>query len=75
MKERPFPAFCGGIATGILIVVLYVIMFPKWSCAYNEGVRDTHKEAFANGLMAKEIDKDDKVIYRWVELHKLQEGE
>ncbi len=30
-----------------------------------------YKEAYANGLMTKEIDKNDIVVYRWIETHKL----
>ena len=31
-----------------------------------------HREAFEQGLMVKEIDHEtDKVIYRWIETHKL----
>lgn len=71
MKDESLPPFFGGIVMGMLAVALLVINFPKITCAYMEGVRDTQKEAFANGLMTKEIGKDDKVIYRWVETHKL----
>jgi hypothetical protein len=46
-------------------------LYPSVSYPYDKGVKDTHKEAFEMGLMKKEIDKDDKVIYRWSETHKL----
>ena len=38
---------------------------------YKKGVLDTHKEAYENGHMVKEITKDDKVIYRWKHLEKI----
>ncbi len=65
-------SFGMGILFGIGLLALLLSFYPQWSYPYNEGVRDAHKDAYANGLMTKEIDKDDKVIYRWVELHKLE---
>lgn len=36
------------------------------------GTERTHKEAYEHGLMVKEIDhENDKVVYRWIETHKL----
>lgn len=56
----------------ICILILYVIgLFPQYSSMYAAGVSDTHKEAFEMGLMTKEITADDKVIYRWIETHKI----
>lgn len=43
----------------------------KYSRPYRNGVEATHKEAFKQGLMTKEIGENDKVIYRWIETHKL----
>jgi hypothetical protein len=65
-------SFSLGVLCGIGLFTLLLGFYPQLSYPYNEGVRDAHKDAFANGLMTKEIDKDDKVIYRWVELHKLE---
>ena len=58
------------------IVTFFVVIlgiFPEYTSAYLLGVKDTHKEAYEQGLMVKEIDKDDKVIYRWIETHKMME--
>lgn len=64
------------IMVGLFAIIIFmgvmVGFFPKGTLPYKEGVKATHKEAFEHGLMVKEIDKDDKVIYRWIELHKLQ---
>lgn len=64
----PLEKFVG--ACLIIFVIVTIILFgfsPKYTLAYKLGVSDTHKEAFSKGLMAKEIDKDDKVIYKWIE--------
>lgn len=63
--------FCIGAVFGIALLIAVLRSFPSISYPYREGVKDTHKEAFEMGLMKKEIDKDDKVIYRWIETHKL----
>jgi len=65
----------GELFTLITIFILsfflgFMILFP--STMYKKGVKDTHREAFENGLMVKEISKDDKVIYRWIETHKME---
>ena len=59
----------GGFAVGMLSTALLFGALTKHTVFYKTGVRDTHKEAFENGLMTKSIDKDDKVIYNWIELH------
>ena len=53
--------------------VIFSLGFQTGSSAgKNIGERNTRIEAFENGLMTKEIDHEtDKVVYRWVELHKL----
>ena len=48
---------------GLLIAL--VILFEFFPKAYREGVLDTQKEAFEKGYTIKEINKDDKVIYKW----------
>ena len=53
------------------ILIFIVGLFPQFSSMYAAGVSDTHKEAFEMGLMTKEITADDKVIYRWIETHKI----
>jgi hypothetical protein len=62
------------VITMLVIGVFVVLMalFPEYSTMYKKGVKDTHREAFENGLMEKEISKDDKVIYRWIETHKME---
>jgi len=65
-----FVTLCLTIA--FLVIVVAYGFFPKRTGVYRLGVEDTHKEAFENGLMVKEIDKNDKVVYRWIELHKVQ---
>jgi hypothetical protein len=62
--------FCG-VWVVIIVIVAIVASLPSNERTYEQGVKDTHKEAHSHGLMTKEIDKDDKVIYRWVETHKL----
>lgn len=59
-----------GLFAIIIFLMVMIGFFPKGTLAYKEGVKDTHKEAFEHGLMVKEIDKDDKVIYLWIELPK-----
>lgn len=66
-NTNPF-YFIFGAMVGVLILGLFLSVT---NTTYRDGVKDTHKEAFEMGLMKKEIDKDDKVIYRWVETHKL----
>lgn len=61
------------MVVALLFVVVLHGFFPEKSGAYAKGVKDTHKEAYEHGLMEKEITKDDKVIYRWKELHKIGE--
>lgn len=61
--------FLTGLFFGVFLMVIALKVFPKTK-HYYDGVRDTHKEAFSKGLMTKEIDKNDKVIYRWIEDHK-----
>lgn len=63
--------FCAGSMFGIILLIGILSLYPSISYPYDKGVKDTHKEAFEMGLMKKEIDKDDKVIYRWIETHKL----
>ena len=63
--------FCAGSMFGIILLIGILSLYPSVSYPYDKGVKDTHKEAFEMGLMKKEIDKDDKVIYRWIETHKL----
>jgi len=59
-----------GIVVGVFIMFILLKIFPHTK-HYYQGIEDTHKEAFEHGLMVKEIDKDDKVIYRWKELHSI----
>ena len=65
---------------GLLFLVLFIMVFalvlkPEWTLAYKQGVRDTKREAFEQGFMVKEVDKEDNVIYRWIEPHKYNEKE
>ena len=54
-----------------MCLLLFIGLFPQYSSIYAAGVSDTHKEAFENGLMTKEVTADDKVVYRWIEAHKI----
>ena len=54
-----------------ICILIFIGLFPQYSSMYAAGVSDTHKEAFEMGLMTKEITADDKVIYRWIETHKI----
>ena len=55
----------------LLLVPTCLLIFIGLFSMYAAGVSDTHKEAFEHGLMTKEITADDKVIYRWIEIHKI----
>lgn len=70
MSESQLGYVCSFLL-GAFLIGLFVCSFPKGSSPYIDGVADTHKEAFKQGLMTKEITADDKVIYRWIETHKL----
>jgi len=54
-----------------MCLLLFIGLFPQYSSMYAAGVSDTHKEAFEMGLMTKKIIADDKVVYRWIETHKI----
>lgn len=54
-----------------ICILIFIGLFTQFSSMYAAGVSDTHKEAFEHGLMTKEITADDKVIYRWIETHKI----
>lgn len=77
INQREFEYFSLGISLGAILVLsvaaIISLGWPKATQLYREGVNDTHKEAFENGLMIKEVTKDDTVIYRWLELHKQPE--
>jgi hypothetical protein len=70
-KEYLYPAFVSGLVVGSLSLVLLMIALPKEFRIYQEGVRDTQREAYENGHMVKEVSKDDEVIYRWRHLEKI----
>jgi hypothetical protein len=54
-------------------ILLSLSIWPEYSKPYTQGVDSMKKEAFQRGFMTKEIDKDDKVVYRWLEPHKYNE--
>ncbi len=58
--------FLAGIGVGFALIMLLFTIFPKTK-HYHQGILETHKEAYSKGFMVKEIDKDDKVIYKWKE--------
>jgi hypothetical protein len=62
--------FFAGVWIVIVPLLACAAFLPPWP-TYEQGVKDTHKEAYEHGLMVKEIGKDDEVIYRWIETHKL----
>lgn len=70
-QDSPLACLGVGICLGMSILGLLVTFFPDSSYPYKKAIRDTHKEAFENGLMIKEISKDDQVIYRWIHIEKL----
>lgn len=53
------------LSIGMVILIISHGFFPKYTKAYKDGVVDTYKIAYEKGHMIKEIDKDDKVIYKW----------
>lgn len=65
-------AFITGILLGLILAVgICSVNGGKHTRNYLEGVKSVQKEAFEHGLMIKEVDKNDRVIYRWVETHKI----
>ena len=70
-QDSPLKCVAIGFCLGMGILAILMTFFPNNTRTYRQGVRDTHKEAFENGLMTKEITKDDKVIYRWIHTEKL----
>lgn len=62
-----FMAALLGAAITILIVTLPIIVWPEHTHLYKIGVKATYKEAYAKGFMRKEIDNEDKVLYKWIE--------
>lgn len=69
--EHPLVSFVGGLVIGAGALALIMSTWPTQFTIYHDGIRDTHKEAYENGHMVKEITKDDKVIYRWKHLEKI----
>lgn len=59
------------LIVSLVLICIWFGFFPEYTAMYEKGVKDTHKEAFEKSLMIKEIDKDDRVIYKWIETHKL----
>lgn len=65
--EQTFSIIC---LIGIVAFLLVMFgCFPEKTTAYDLGRDSMKKEAFTKGFMKKEIDKDDKVVYKWVELN------
>jgi hypothetical protein len=62
--------FLLGICIGGLSMVGLLTVFTEGSRFYIQGVEDTHKEAYAHGLMVKEITEEDEVIYKWKTVNK-----
>ena len=48
----------------------YILIFTclAFIAGYNKGTKDTHREAFENGLMVTER-VGGKIVYRWLETH------
>jgi len=56
--------------TVLISILLIVHSLLCVFAGYYTGIRDTHRDAYENGLMM--IDRvGDKRIYRWIETHKL----
>ena len=73
MTEKESKFIFGLIVLTFAVLLIVAVVKPEWTLAYKQGVLDTKREAFSHGLMTKEVDKDDKVIYRWIEPHKYNE--
>jgi hypothetical protein len=75
MKQCDIIAIFGACLILIVLFSLMIVHYGSTRTGFEQGkqqgIADTHKEAFKHGLMVKEITKDDKVIYRWVDTHKL----
>jgi hypothetical protein len=69
--RQDLQGFCIGVLTGAFALGIYCSFFAQNTKMYRDGVEATYKEAFAQGLMVKEITEDDKVIYRFIETHKI----
>ena len=56
------------LAFGLLLAIVAFFVFAS---GFELGTTIMRKEAFEHNFMTKEIGKNDKVIYRWVEPHKV----
>ena len=62
---------CGWPVLIFVGMIFIMLAFEKHTTFYMDGVRDTKREAYEHGLMIKTLDKDDKVVYSWKELHNI----
>ena len=54
----------------IILILLAAYSFLVFFFGFWAGIKDTHRDAYENGLMT--IDRvGDKRIYRWIETHKI----
>lgn len=56
---------------GIMCMVMISRIFETHTKAYARGVDDTLQEAFENGVAQKELTKENDIVIRWIETHKL----
>lgn len=77
MKAQ-FDTFMWGLATGLSILFLLVLIYVNitrpaiFAAIKEEAKMSVWRDAYANGVAQKEITEDDKVIYRWIETHKAE---
>jgi len=66
-NENPFVSFLGGIVIGLGVLALAQTIWPTGFVLYQDGVRATRQDAYEHGFMTKEVNKEDKVVYKWKE--------
>ena len=54
----------------IIIILTLISQIIYFIIGYNKGVKQTHREAYENGLMIMSRDNGKNVL-RWIETHKI----
>lgn len=63
--EETTRLFLLGLAIGMVTMAFIMMSIPKHTRVYKECRLEMLKEAYAKGYAIREIDKEDKVIYKW----------
>ena len=65
MNTETLYGFIVGLVFGIIAISATCFVLEDYTPMYKSGVMNTKKEAFKKGLMYKEVDDNDTVLYRW----------